>query len=161
MKWEVKTVVNMRDREGQIQQTAGITASQEQLIPQFEGECLRLRGKHRVQQSTPERIWSRESPTTEGRYLGAIELQGEMELAVVTSQWNVMYEKTTAVRKMRSDSGAAFQGTKKTWEETWRRSTGLKKETRYTVRRRWQRRFRCPHWRWKGTITQCKLSALV
>ena len=45
VKWEVETVVNMRDREGQIQQTVGITASQEQLIQQLEGESLRLRGE--------------------------------------------------------------------------------------------------------------------
>ena len=45
VRWEVETVVNMRDREGQIQQTAGVTATQEQMIPQLEEENLRLRGE--------------------------------------------------------------------------------------------------------------------
>ena len=45
VRWEVETVVNMRDREGQIQQTAGVTASQEQIIPQLEEENRRLRGE--------------------------------------------------------------------------------------------------------------------
>jgi hypothetical protein len=43
--WEVETVVNMRDREGQIQQTARVTASQEQMIPQLEGGELEAEGR--------------------------------------------------------------------------------------------------------------------
>ena len=44
LKWEVETAVNMKDREGQIQLTAGVTSTQEQLIPQLEQENIELRG---------------------------------------------------------------------------------------------------------------------
>ena len=44
VRWEVDTEVNMRDTEGQIQQTVGVTATQEQMIPQLGEENLRLRG---------------------------------------------------------------------------------------------------------------------
>ena len=40
-----ETVVDMRDREGQIQQIPGVTATQEEMIPQLEEENLRLRGE--------------------------------------------------------------------------------------------------------------------
>ena len=125
VKWEVETVVNMRDREGQIQQTVGITASQEQLIPQLEGENLRLRGELSAAKHTTEELGQRISHTRrEVEVLGNqfIELQGVMEglngaQVVVTSQGKVMEEMTAAVRKMRLDSGASREEAKKTCEE--------------------------------------------
>jgi hypothetical protein len=60
----VETVVNMRDREGQIQQTAGVTATQEQKFPQLEEENLRLsRVKHERRE-----MGGRGSPTPGGRW---------------------------------------------------------------------------------------------
>ena len=82
MKWEVETAVNMKDREGQIQLTAGVTLTQEQLIPQLEQENIELRGllgavKHEreeILQKTSFAIKEVEVLTSQ-----FAELQGEME----------------------------------------------------------------------------------
>ena len=82
LKWEVETAVNMKDREGQIQLTAGVTLTQEQLIPQLEQENIELRGllggvKHEreeILQKTSFAIKEVEVLTSQ-----FVELQGEME----------------------------------------------------------------------------------
>ena len=57
----------MRDREGQIQQTAGVTATQEQIIPQVEKENLKL---SRVKHEREERIsYTRREVEVLGRQL--------------------------------------------------------------------------------------------
>ena len=84
---EVETVVNMRDREGQIQQTAGITATHEQMMPQLEKENFRLRGELSDVNHEREELGLRISYTmvwcTRRRVevLGSqfMELQGELE----------------------------------------------------------------------------------
>jgi len=82
LKWEVETAVNIRDREGQIQQTAGVTSTQEQLIPQLEQENTELRGalgaaKHEREEILRKTSFAiREVEVLTSQFM---ELQGEME----------------------------------------------------------------------------------
>ena len=104
MRWEVETVVNMRDSEGQIQQTAGVTATQEQMIPQLEEENLRQRGELSAVKHDREELGQRISYTRrEAEGLGSqfMELQEELErlrgCPVVINSGKEMEELTLSV----------------------------------------------------------------
>ena len=64
MKWEVETSVNMKDREGKIQLTSGITSTQEQTILKLEQENITLRGDLGVARHNKEELLQRMSHTT-------------------------------------------------------------------------------------------------
>ena len=124
VRWEVETVVNMRDREGQIQQTAGVTATQEQIIPQLEEENFKLRGELSSAKHEKEELGQRINHTRrEVEVLGSqfIELQGELEkLRCGTndlSKENLVEELTNSVRNLRFQASASRQEAMKTWEE--------------------------------------------
>ena len=124
VRWEVETVVNMRDREGQIQQTAGVTATQEQMIPQLEEENLRLRGELSGVRHEREELGQRISYTRrEVEVLGSqfMELQGELErlrgCPVVINTRKKMEELTLSVRELRLNIATSRKEAKRTWEE--------------------------------------------
>ena len=88
MKWEVETSVNMKDRDGKIQLTSGITSTQEQTILKLEQENITLRGDLGVARHNKEELLQRMSHTTKEVEVLTIKYM-ELHVEIETLRGNV------------------------------------------------------------------------